>query len=65
MVNSEFGAERRISKKISAAANIVSAVYTHWNNDEIFTYYGYSEDTQQIAINKFSAGIVVSCNYNF
>ncbi|MBS1758203.1 MAG: hypothetical protein JSU03_13090 [Bacteroidetes bacterium] len=61
----EIGAERIISKKVSVAANIVYPVYTHWNKDEIFIYYGYSDDTQQIARNKFSTGIVVSCNYNF
>lgn len=63
--NLEIGAERKISKKVSVAANIVFPVYTHWNNDEIFIYYGYSDDTQQIARNKFSTGIIISCNYNF
>ena len=65
MVNLEFGVERRISKKISVLTNIIFPVYTDWNKDEMFYYLGYSSDEQQVAKNKFSAGVVVSCNYNF
>ena len=65
MVNLEFGEESRISKKISIVTNIVYPVCIHWNNDEIFINNHYSSNEQQIARNKFSAGVVVSCNYNF
>jgi hypothetical protein len=65
MINLEFGEERRISKKVSIETNIVFPVFTNWNNDEIFINNYYSSDEQQIARNKFSAGITVSCNYNF
>jgi hypothetical protein len=65
MINLEFGVERRISKKISVLTNIIFPVYTDWNKDEMFYYLGYSSDEQQIARNKFSAGIALSGSYNF
>ena len=64
-INLDFGLTEDISKKISLGANFLIPIYTHWNKDEIFINNYYSSDEQQIARNKFSAGIVVSCNYNF
>ena len=64
MVNFDFGIEKSISKKISMGANFIVPIYTHWNKDEIFINRYYSSDEQQIARNKFSAGIVVSCYYH-
>jgi len=37
----------------------------HWNNDEMFGNSRYSNDETQIARNKSSYGIMISCNYNF
>lgn len=65
IANIELGAGRRISEKVSVAANIVFPFYIHWNNDEIFINNYYSNDEQQIARNRFSLGAVFSCYYNF
>lgn len=65
MVGFGFGMERIISNKISLGGSFIIPIYTHWNKDEIFINNGYSQDEQQIARNKFSAGVVISCNYNF
>jgi len=65
MINLSLGGEKEISKKISIGVSSIFPVFTHWNDDEIFINNYYSSDEQQIARNKFSAGIVVSCNYNF
>lgn len=65
MVNFDFEISRNISRKISLSVDFFIPIYTHWNKDEIFINNGYSKDEQQIARNKFSAGVVVSCNYNF
>ncbi|MBN9352353.1 MAG: hypothetical protein J0H55_16865 [Chitinophagaceae bacterium] len=65
MINLGFGINRNISRKISLGVDFLIPIYTHWNKDETFYNNHYSSDEQQIARNKFSAGIVVSCNYNF
>ena len=64
-VNFDFGITENITKNISLSTNFIVPIYTHWNNDKIFINNYYSSEEQQIARNKFSAGIVVSCNYNF
>lgn len=65
VISLDIGAERKISKCISVAVDLIIPVYNHWNNDEIFAYYGYSDDAQQIARNRFSLGAAFSCYYNF
>lgn len=65
VVSLDIGAEIKISKRISVAVDLIIPVYTHWNKDEIFTNSYYSNDEQQIARNKFSAGAAFSCYYNF
>lgn len=64
-VDLSLGITENISKKISLGIDFLTPIYTHWNKDKIFYNLQYSSDEQQIARNKFSAGIVVSCNYNF
>ena len=64
MVNFDFGMERNVSKKISLGVNFIIPIYTRWNKDEIFINNYYSNDEQQIARNKFSAGFAVSCYYH-
>lgn len=65
MISLDIGMENKLSKRISIEGDIIFPGSTHWNKDEVFIYSGYSKDEQQIARNKFSAGIVVLCNYNF
>jgi len=65
MISLSLGGEKKISKRISIGASSIFPVFIHWSKDEIFPNNYYSSDEQQIARNKFSAGIVVSCNYNF
>ena len=65
VISLDIGAERKISKCISVAVDLIIPVYNHWNNDEIFAYNGYSDDAQQIARNRFSLGAAFSCYYNF
>ncbi len=65
ILNFDFGIERNISKKISLGGNFIIPIYTHWSKDEIFFKNGYSNNEQQIARNKFSAGVAVSCYYHF
>jgi len=65
MINLNVGVERKITPKISTSLGALLPISTHWNNDEIFVKYVYSDDTQQIARNKFSIGIAISCNYSF
>lgn len=60
-----IGFERRISKKISCSINALVPFLIHWNNDEIFSSLGYSNDEQQIARTKSSFGTMISCNYHF
>jgi hypothetical protein len=65
MANIQAGVEKMINKKISIGFDLVLPIYTRWNDDEIFFEYGYADDTQQIARNKFSIGTILSCNYHF
>lgn len=65
LVNLNIGAEKQISEKISVGIDLLIPLSIHWNNDEIFYEYANYENTQQIAQNKFSIGISVSCNYHF
>ena len=65
VINFNIGAEKSITKKISIGIQALIPVSTHWNNDEIFYKYDYSDDTQQIARNKFSLGINVPISYHF
>jgi len=65
MISFSLGGEMKISKRISIGVSSIFPVFIHWDKDEIFANNHYSSDEQQIARNKFSAGIVVSCNYNF
>lgn len=58
------GVERKIYKHISIAIDIMLPVFTHWNNDPIFTTSDYAVDEQQIARNKFSTGLSISAYYN-
>src|ERR1035437_2842478 len=60
MINFNIGIERKITNNISFGIDKLLPISTHWNNDEIFGNNYYSSDEQQIARNKFSAGIVVS-----
>jgi len=65
MINLNLGIERTISNKFSVGLDVILPLYTKWNNDEIFFKYDYSNDTQQIARNKFSIGTAISCYYHF
>lgn len=65
MVNLDLGINQYISNKVSVGGNIILPVFTHWNKDEIFFNNYYSNDEQQIAHNKFSLGIAISCSYHF
>jgi len=65
MINLNIGVEKNITKKISIEFDALLPVSTHWNNDEIFVKYDYSNDTQQIGRTKFSIGTIISCNYHF
>ncbi len=64
ILNLDFGIARNISKKISLGADFIIPIYVHWNNDKIFINSYYSNDEQQIARNKFSAGFAFSCYYH-
>lgn len=57
--------EKAISRKFSIGLDVLLPVWTHWNNDGVFIKYDYSNNTQQIAQNKFSIGSSVSYNYHF
>lgn len=59
------GFEKSITHNISAGIDLSIPLYTEWKNDTMFYKYDYSNDTQQIAQNKFSAGAIISCNYHF
>ena len=63
MINFDLGMERYINNKISVGAGIVLPIYTHWNNDEIFSKYDYADDTQKIARTRFSLGASLSFYY--
>jgi hypothetical protein len=65
LINFNIGAEKSITKKVSIGIDALLPISTSWNNDDIFIEYGYSDDTQQIARNKFSIGTAISCNFNF
>ena len=64
-INMNIGVERQVSKRISVNTDLFLPIRTHWNNDEIFYKYIYSDDTQIIARNKFSIGAIISCKYHF
>lgn len=65
MIDLDFGVVKYISKKISIGVNLLLPISTNWNNDETFYKYDYSNDTQQIGLNKFSFGTIISFNYHF
>ncbi|MBX9785139.1 MAG: hypothetical protein K2X48_17770 [Chitinophagaceae bacterium] len=65
IINTGFGIERNINNKFSIEAELILPIYTKWNNDEIFFKYDYSNDTQQIARNKFSLGAAITVYYHF
>lgn len=65
MINLSAGMEKKINGRISIGLDATIPLSTHWNDDDIFIKYGYSDDTQQIARNKFSIGTIISCNYHF
>lgn len=65
MIGLGIGVEKKVSNKISTAMRIIFPFSIRWNNDEIFAYYGYSDNTQQIARNRLSLGAAFSCYYNF
>lgn len=65
MINLNIGVDRNITKKVSIGLDVQLPISSHWNNDEIFVKYEYSNDAQQIGRNKFSIGTAISCNYNF
>lgn len=65
VININVEGEKAITEKISAAVGVLFPVSTNWSDDQIFYKYDYSDDTQQIARNKFSIGINISCYYNF
>lgn len=60
-----LGFEKSISHNVSAGINLNIPFYMEWKNDTMFYKYDYSNDTQQIAKNKFSVGAIISCNYHF
>lgn len=64
-INLNMVVEKNITNRISVGPGVVLPIYTKWNNDEIFIKNYYSSEEQQIARNKLSVGIVVSCNYHF
>ena len=64
-LNVELGATRDISEKFSLGSHLSFPFIVHWNSDPIFVNTYYSPDQQQIAKNKFSAGLSVSAYYNF
>lgn len=64
MINLNFGIVRNVSKKISLGADFIIPIHVHWNKDEMFINNFYSKDEQQIARNKISAGVAVSCYYH-
>ncbi len=65
IVNLNIGLEKQLSKKLSVGIDLLLPISTHWNNDEIFYKYDYSNDTQQIGRNRFSIGTIISCKYHF
>lgn len=65
MINFNIGIERRITKKISVGLDGLLPMSNLWNNDDIFIKYYYSENSRQIARNKFSIGTNISCIYHF
>lgn len=64
-INFNLGIEKKISDKVSISLNVIMPIWMHWNNDDMFYKYYYSNNTQQIAQNKFSIGTFISCNYHF
>lgn len=60
-----LGFEKLFNKSFSIKLDLVLPIYIHWNDDKIFNEYTYSNNTQQIAQNKFSIGTSVSFKYNF
>lgn len=65
MIDLNMGVEKNITNRVSVGTGVVLPIYTKWNNDGIFIKNYYSSEEQQIARNKLSVGIVVSCNYHF
>lgn len=65
VINFSIGSQKKISRKLSIGIEMCIPILTQWKKDEIFYEYDYSNDTQQIASNKFSIGTNISCNYHF
>lgn len=65
MANISFGLEKKINNKFSVGLDSIVPVHIQWNNDVMFIWYEYSNDTQQIARNRYSLGASVSCIYYF
>lgn len=65
MLSLSAGLEYLFSKKMSIGVDVVFPVVIKWKDDEIFAKYYYSNDSQQIAENRFSIGAAISCKYHF
>jgi hypothetical protein len=65
MITLNIGIEKKIFRHFYLGADFILPVSTRWKKDEIFINSYYSNDEEQIARNKFSAGIAFSCNYHF
>ncbi|GMV78656.1 MAG: hypothetical protein AMXMBFR79_17860 [Chitinophagaceae bacterium] len=65
MTNISFGLEKKINNKFSVGLDAIVPVHIQWNNDVMFYWYEYSNDTQKIARNRHSLGASVSCIYYF
>ncbi len=64
MTNFSLGLERKV-RNLSVNINVLIPVIVRWNEDVAFFKYTYANDTQKIAVNKFSIGSSLSFNYNF
>lgn len=65
MVNVAVGLEHQITPKISFGTDVLFPIIIKWKDDEIFFKYDGSDDSQQIARNKFSIGAVLLVKYHF
>ena len=59
------GFEKRVARNIYLGIDAVIPFFSNWKNDETFIKYPYSDDSQQIARNRFSIGTSISCYYHF
>jgi len=65
MANLSLGGEFRLTNKISVGMDIVVPVKTKWQTDKIFIESPFGNDSQKIAENRFSIGMMLSCKYDF